>query len=65
VIGLTRTLAIELGPRQIMVNAIAPGMVRTPMLADLSQERISQLAAGYPGGRLPEVRGVIGAGAAR
>jgi hypothetical protein len=48
-----------------MVSAIAPGMVRTPMLTDLSQERLSQLTAGYPGGRLPEVRGVIGAGAAR
>jgi NAD(P)-dependent dehydrogenase (short-subunit alcohol dehydrogenase family) len=36
VIGLTRTLAIGLGPRQIMVNAIAPGMVRTPKLAGMT-----------------------------
>ena len=56
--GLTRTLAIELGPRQIMVNAIAPGMVRTPMLAGMTAGRISQLAAGYPGGRLPEAEDI-------
>ncbi len=54
VVGLTRTLAIDLAPRQIMVNAIAPGPVRTPMLSTLSDERLEQLAAGYPGGRLIE-----------
>jgi 3-oxoacyl-[acyl-carrier protein] reductase len=54
VIGLTRTLAIELASRQIMVNAVAPGMVRTPMLSGMTEERLNQLAASYPGGRLPE-----------
>lgn len=58
VIGLTRTLAIELGPRQIMVNAIAPGMVGTPVLAGMTAGRISQLATGYPGGRLPEAEDI-------
>ncbi len=32
VIGLMRTLANELGPEDITVNAICPGWVRTPML---------------------------------
>jgi 2-dehydro-3-deoxy-L-rhamnonate dehydrogenase (NAD+) len=32
VIGLTRTLANELGPDGITVNAVCPGWVRTPML---------------------------------
>jgi 3-oxoacyl-[acyl-carrier protein] reductase len=58
VVGLTRTLAIDLAPRQIMVNAIAPGPVRTPMLSTLSDERLEQLAAGYPGGRLIEAEDV-------
>ena len=43
VIGLMRTLANELGPEDITVNAICPGWVRTPMLgasiADAGGER--------------------------
>jgi len=31
-IGLARSLAIELAPRRIRVNCVAPGFVRTPML---------------------------------
>ena len=39
VIGLVITLAEQLGPKRIRVNAIAPGMVWTPMVADLGEER--------------------------
>jgi NAD(P)-dependent dehydrogenase (short-subunit alcohol dehydrogenase family) len=35
VIGLVRSLAVQLGPRGIRVNAIAPGRVWTPMVEDL------------------------------
>jgi len=54
VIGLTRTVALELGERQILVNSVAPGMVRTPLLSGISEERLAQMGASYPGGRLPE-----------
>jgi NAD(P)-dependent dehydrogenase (short-subunit alcohol dehydrogenase family) len=33
VVGFTKALAIDLGPKGITVNAIAPGLVETPMLA--------------------------------
>lgn len=32
VVSLTNSMAIELGPDQILVNAIAPGVIRTPIL---------------------------------
>ena len=38
VIGLTKTMAIELGSRGITVNAIAPGFVDTEMTGVLSEE---------------------------
>jgi NAD(P)-dependent dehydrogenase (short-subunit alcohol dehydrogenase family) len=34
VIGFTRSLATEVGPDNITVNAIAPGLVRTPLLTE-------------------------------
>ena len=38
VIGFVRTCAVQLGPKAIRVNAIAPGMVWTPMVSDLGED---------------------------
>ncbi len=39
VVGLTRAMAIDLSPRDIRVNAVAPGVVDTEMLHDMTPER--------------------------
>ena len=38
VIGLTRSMAVELGPRGINVNAVCPGPIRTGMTAGIPDE---------------------------
>lgn len=39
VVGLTRGMAVDLATRGITVNAVAPGLVETPMFRSLSPER--------------------------
>jgi 3-oxoacyl-[acyl-carrier protein] reductase len=51
VIGLTKALALELAPRGVLVNAIAPGPIVTPLIEGLSPEWKQNKAAELPLGR--------------
>ncbi|HEX3016623.1 MAG TPA: 3-oxoacyl-ACP reductase FabG [Caproicibacter sp.] len=48
VIGLTKALAKEVGPSNIQVNCIAPGVIDTQMNAALSEETIRELKEETP-----------------
>ncbi|MDO5379056.1 MAG: SDR family NAD(P)-dependent oxidoreductase [Clostridia bacterium] len=52
--GLTRSLARELGRDNIRVNAVAPGVTRTDMVAALPKEMIARVVAPIPLGRVGE-----------
>jgi NAD(P)-dependent dehydrogenase (short-subunit alcohol dehydrogenase family) len=50
-IGLTRSIAREYGPRGITANVIAPGPIETDMLATMPEDRRQAMAASIPVGR--------------
>jgi 3-oxoacyl-[acyl-carrier protein] reductase len=52
VLGMTRVLAKELARRQITVNAVAPGVVQTPMLGDIKPEVMAEYEKQIPIGRV-------------
>ena len=61
-VGLARSLARELGSRNITLNVVAPGPVATDMLGALSEDRVDAITSAVPLGRLAtvdEVAGVI------
>ena len=59
--GLTISLARELGPYQIRVNAVAPGVTRTDMVASLPEEMIKPLVDRIPLRRVGEPEDVANA----
>lgn len=59
--GLTKSLARELGKDNIRVNAVAPGITRTEMVAVLPEEMIKPLIATIPLGRVGEPEDVANA----
>jgi 3-oxoacyl-[acyl-carrier protein] reductase len=61
-VGVTRSLARELGPRGITVNVVAPGFVDTDMTAELDDARREQILTSIPLSRYAspdEVAGVV------
>ncbi len=54
VIGLTKATAKEVGPSGIRVNCVTPGVIRTPMNAELSEDDLAALADETPLGRIGE-----------
>lgn len=48
IIGLTKALAKELGPSNIQVNCIAPGVIQTDMLSTYNEKELSVLRENTP-----------------
>jgi len=52
--GLTKSLALELSPGGVTVNAVAPGWIRTDMTADATPEEMAEAIKEIPLGRIGE-----------
>lgn len=60
VIGLTKALAKELGPSNIQVNCIAPGVIQTDMMASFSADEVSVIQDAIPLMRLGTPEDIAG-----
>ncbi|WP_425509634.1 3-oxoacyl-ACP reductase FabG [Usitatibacter palustris] len=54
-VGFSKSLAREIGSRNITVNCVAPGFIETDMTRALEEEQVKKLVANVPLGRLGRV----------
>lgn len=52
--GMTRSLARELGPRNIRINSVAPGYFESDMVAEMPENATARIARRTPLGRLAQ-----------
>ena len=60
-VGFSKSLAREVGSRNITVNCVAPGFIETDMTRSLTPEQAQRLVDGVPLGRLGKVEDIAAA----
>jgi len=63
IVGLSATMALELAPLGIRVNAVSPGMIRTPLTAYMFGDpaNVERISASHPIGRYGEAEEIAAA----
>ena len=61
ILGFSKSLAREVGSRNITVNCVAPGFIETDMTRALAEEQVKKLVENVPLGRLGRVEDVAAA----
>jgi 3-oxoacyl-[acyl-carrier protein] reductase len=55
ILSFTRSVALEIGARDITINCVAPGATRTPILDDVPTDVLEEIRKAIPLGRIAEV----------
>jgi 3-oxoacyl-[acyl-carrier protein] reductase len=58
IVGFSKSLAREVGSRNITVNCVAPGFIETDMTRALAEEQVKKLVENVPLGRLGRVEDI-------
>ena len=59
IISMTRSLALEIGERNINVNCVAPGATHTPILKDVPEALLEEIRQSIPKKRIAEVEDIV------
>ena len=59
--GFTRSLANEVASRNVTVNCVSPGFIKTKMLENIDQSKLESMAKNIPCGRIGEPKDVANA----
>ena len=51
--------SLEIGPRNVRINSVAPGATKTPILADVPPDLLEQIRQAIPVGHLAEVADIV------
>lgn len=59
ILSFTRSLALEVGDRNINVNSVAPGATHTPILENVPDDLLEAIRQSIPKGRIAEVDDIV------
>lgn len=59
ILSFTRTVALEIGARDITINCVAPGATHTPILANVPPTLLEEIRKAIPLGRIAEVSDIV------
>lgn len=59
IIGFTRSLALEIGTRNLTANCVAPGATNTPLLSGFTEQALEAIRSNIPRGQFAEIDEIV------